>query len=201
MTVPSPAGAPFGASGRAASGAVTTVPRPAGATPGAVTHDGTTVPTPAGATPGAVTHDGTTVPTPAGATPGAVTHEGTTVPTPAGATPGAVAHEGTTSTIAAFDARPLRVPLTRAWGAEVTSVGVIATHVVRSDGAEGWGFSWTPQIGAEAVHALLSHDIAAFATGRTADPASLWGDAWRHLHEAGGGGLTTIALAGLDLAL
>ena len=29
-----------------------------------------------------------------------------------------------------------------------------------SDGAEGWGFSWTPQIGAEAVHALLEHDIA-----------------------------------------
>ena len=37
----------------------------------------------------------------------------------------------------------------------VTSVGVIATHVVRSDGAEGWGFSWSPQIGAPAVHALL----------------------------------------------
>lgn len=103
--------------------------------------------------------------------------------------------------IAAFDSRLIRVPLTRPWGADVTSVGVIATHVVRTDGAEGWGFSWTPQIGAEAVHALLQHDIVAFAVGRTADPEQLWQSAWEHLHEAGGGGVTTIALAGLDLAL
>jgi L-alanine-DL-glutamate epimerase-like enolase superfamily enzyme len=105
------------------------------------------------------------------------------------------------TTIASLDARLIQVPLTRPWGADVTAVGVIATHVVRSDGAEGWGFSWTPQIGARAVHALLAHDIAAFAVGRTADPSALWADAWRHLHEAGGGGITTIALAGLDLAL
>ena len=74
-------------------------------------------------------------------------------------------------TIAAFDARLIRVPLTRPWAADVTSVGVIATHVVRSDGAEGWGFSWTPQIGDDAVHALLAHDIAVFAVGRTLGPA------------------------------
>lgn len=105
------------------------------------------------------------------------------------------------TTIVSFDARLVRVPLTRPWGADVTSVGVIATHVVRSDGVEGWGFSWTPQIGAEAVLALLQHDISAFAVGRDADPRALWTPAWEHLHEAGGGGVTTIALAGLDLAL
>nr|WP_206686751.1 MULTISPECIES: mandelate racemase/muconate lactonizing enzyme family protein [Microbacterium] len=95
----------------------------------------------------------------------------------------------------------IRVPLTRPWGADVTSVGVIATHVVRTDGVEGWGFAWTPQIGAEAVHALLQHDITSFAVGRSADPEEMWQPAWEHLHEAGGGGVTTIALAGLDLAL
>ncbi|GAA1924948.1 mandelate racemase/muconate lactonizing enzyme family protein [Microbacterium aoyamense] len=105
------------------------------------------------------------------------------------------------TTISAFDARPLRVPLSRPWAADVTSVGVIATHVVRSDGVEGWGFSWTPQIGASAVHALLVDDIAPVAVGSDADPETIWDAVWRHLHEAGGGGLTTIALAGLDLAL
>jgi len=113
----------------------------------------------------------------------------------------AAAASRTDATVVSLDARLIRVPLTRPWAADVTSVGVIATHVVRSDGAEGWGFSWTPQIGAEAVHALLAHDITAFAVGRTADPSALWTDAWRHLHEAGGSGVTTIALAGLDLAL
>ncbi|WP_245861468.1 mandelate racemase/muconate lactonizing enzyme family protein [Microbacterium aurantiacum] len=105
------------------------------------------------------------------------------------------------STIARFETRLQRVPLTRPWAAEVTSVGVIATHVVRSDGAEGWGFSWTPQIGAEAVHALLAHDITAAAIGLPASPGACWQRVWEHLHEAGGGGITTIALAGLDLAL
>nr|WP_045274984.1 mandelate racemase/muconate lactonizing enzyme family protein [Microbacterium terrae] len=103
--------------------------------------------------------------------------------------------------MAAFVTRLVRVPLTRPWAADVTSVGVIATHVVRSDGAEGWGFSWTPQIGAEAVHALLANDITAFAIGRSAEPGEIWRELWQHLHEAGGGGITTIAQAGLDLAL
>lgn len=105
------------------------------------------------------------------------------------------------TTIARFEAHLRRVPLTRPWGADVTSVGVIATHVVRSDGAEGWGFSWTPQIGASSVHALLSDDIAQAAIGRSAVPGHAWQGLWEHLHEAGGGGVTTIALAGLDLAL
>ncbi|WP_243076461.1 mandelate racemase/muconate lactonizing enzyme family protein [Microbacterium sp. SS28] len=105
------------------------------------------------------------------------------------------------TTIAAFDARLVRVPLTRPWASDVTSVGVIATHVARSDGAEGWGFSWTPQIGAEAVLAHLNHDIAPFAVGRPADAAELWDATWAHIHEAGGGGVTTIGLAGLDLAV
>jgi L-alanine-DL-glutamate epimerase-like enolase superfamily enzyme len=104
-------------------------------------------------------------------------------------------------TIETLDVRLVRVPLTRPWASDVTSVGVIATHVVRSDGAEGWGFSWTPQIGAEAVLALLANDITAFAVGRSADPGAEWRALWQHLHEAGGGGLTTIAQAGLDLAL
>lgn len=108
---------------------------------------------------------------------------------------------GDGATISSLDARLIRVPLTRPWGADVTTVGVIATHVVRSDGGEGWGFSWTPQIGAEAVHALLTNDIAAAAIGREAEPGAQWRALWQHLHEAGGGGITTIALAGLDLAL
>lgn len=95
----------------------------------------------------------------------------------------------------------MRITLRRPWGADVPSVGVVATHVVRDDGAEGWGFSWTPQIGLEAVTALLQHDVAAAARGRDAAPGAAWQGLWEHLHEAGGGGVTTIALAGLDLAV
>jgi L-alanine-DL-glutamate epimerase-like enolase superfamily enzyme len=105
------------------------------------------------------------------------------------------------TTIRGFDARLVRVPLTRPWASDVTSVGVIATRVMCSDDSVGWGFSWTPQIGAAAVLAVLAHDIADFVIGRDAAPDAIWDDLWRHLHEAGGGGITTIAMAGLDLAV
>ncbi|MDT0446542.1 mandelate racemase/muconate lactonizing enzyme family protein [Streptomyces johnsoniae] len=103
--------------------------------------------------------------------------------------------------ITGLGARLVLVPLSRPWGPDVPRVHVIATTVSLSDGTEGHGFSWTPTIGAEAVLALLKHDIAGAALGRTADPEAVWQPLWEYLHEAGGGGLTTIALAGLDLAL
>lgn len=115
------------------------------------------------------------------------------------------------TTIERLETRRQRVPLTRPWGpshaagassgAAVDAVTVIATRVTRSDGVQGHGFSWTPQIGASAVHALLDDDIAQAAAGRSAEPGEAWHGLWTHLHEAGGGGVTTIALAGLDLAL
>ena len=104
------------------------------------------------------------------------------------------------ATIADVRVEPLRVPLTRPWGADVVDVRISAVTVTASDGAVGAGFSWTPTIGGEAVTALLRHDIAPFVTGLPAGP-EIWTQVWERLHEAGGGGLTTIALAGLDLAL
>ena len=106
-----------------------------------------------------------------------------------------------TATISALTTRRIELPLPRPWGVDVTSITVIEVLVERSDGVIGRGFSWTPTIGAASVHAMLDHDIRAFAIGRTADARELWPQLWRHLHEAGGGGVTTIAMAGLDLAL
>lgn len=95
---------------------------------------------------------------------------------------------------------PLTVPLSRPWGPDVTVVHVLVTHLTASDGSTGTGFSWTPTIGARAVTALLEHDVREFALGQPVS-GNWWTQAWEHLHEAGGGGITTIALAGLDLAL
>ncbi|MEZ0164280.1 mandelate racemase/muconate lactonizing enzyme family protein [Kineococcus sp. LSe6-4] len=94
----------------------------------------------------------------------------------------------------------LTVPLRRPWGPDVTVVHVLVTRVEVSDGSTGTGFSWTPTIGASAVEAMLTHDVRDVALGRPAT-TGWWDLAWEHLHEAGGGGITTIALAGLDLAL
>ncbi|MGN6326452.1 mandelate racemase/muconate lactonizing enzyme family protein [Pseudolysinimonas sp.] len=100
-----------------------------------------------------------------------------------------------------LSARLLRIPLHRPWGEDVREIHVVAVDVVDSEGAVGHGFSWTPTIGPTAVLALLSDDIRDFASGRTADAEELWPQLWARLHEAGPGGITTIAMAGLDLAL
>ena len=89
----------------------------------------------------------------------------------------------------------------RPWVPEAPQMHVIVVEVTDAEGETGVGFSWTPTIGPEAVQALLDHDIAPFITSRSTDPHQLWDPLWAHLHEAGGGGLTTIAMAGVDLAL
>ena len=105
------------------------------------------------------------------------------------------------SKITAFHTRLLTVPLRRSWGVEAPENHIIATTIETDDGGIGHGFSWTPTIGPQAVKALLDFDIASFALGLPADPEPLWDALWLRLHEAGGGGLTTIAMAGMDLAL
>lgn len=105
-----------------------------------------------------------------------------------------------TASIERVDTRLLRLPLTRPWGVDVTEVSVVVVTVHASDGAVGHGFSWTPSIGSTAVRALIDDDLAPYLHGRPAMP-SVWDDTWAYLHEAGGGGVTTIALAGIDLAL
>jgi len=103
-------------------------------------------------------------------------------------------------TIASLSARLLTADLHRSWGPGVTANHVVVTTVTAEDGATGTGFSWTPQIGARAVLSLLRDDLAPVLPGLPEEPEAVWDGLWKHLHE-GGQGLTTVALAGVDLAL
>lgn len=91
--------------------------------------------------------------------------------------------------------------LPRPWGPDVPANHVMIVTVTLDDGRIGTGFSWTPQIGAHAVRALLEHDVREAVIGLDPHPEVVWDRLWRHLREAGPGGVTTIALAGVDLAL
>jgi L-alanine-DL-glutamate epimerase-like enolase superfamily enzyme len=106
-----------------------------------------------------------------------------------------------TTTITGLSTRRLELPLPRPWGPDVRSVTIVVVEIEASDGLLGRGFAWTPSIGAASVRAMLDHDIRSFVLGRPDDARGLSAELWRHLHEAGGGGVTTIAAAGLDLAL
>lgn len=109
-----------------------------------------------------------------------------------------------TRTISSISTRLHRIPLLRPWGPDVRELSVVVVALTDSEGAVGHGFSWTPSIGAASVRAMLETEIRSFVLGRSAEPgdrAELWRSLWTHLHEAGGGGVTTIAIAGVDLAL
>jgi L-alanine-DL-glutamate epimerase-like enolase superfamily enzyme len=103
--------------------------------------------------------------------------------------------------IAAIRVEHLTADLPRPWVPSAPRMHFISVSVRDDDGAEGWGLSWTPTIGAGAITSLLNDDIRDFAMGEPSDAESLWPRLWAHLHEAGSGGITTIAMAGLDTAL
>jgi len=104
-------------------------------------------------------------------------------------------------TVTRVTTTPLTAAMPRPWVPSAPWLHLVRVDVECSDGVIGRGFSWTPTIGAAAVRALIDTDIAQFVVGRPADARTLWPELWRHLHEAGGAGVTTIAMAGVDLAL
>lgn len=104
-------------------------------------------------------------------------------------------------TITDLTVTTLQAPLPRPWGPDVRQVQLIVLRLRDSDGGEGIGFSWTPRVGVTAIRALLATDIADAVVGWPTDPGVVWDRLWQLLHEAGGGGITTMAMAALDIAL
>jgi L-alanine-DL-glutamate epimerase-like enolase superfamily enzyme len=93
-----------------------------------------------------------------------------------------------------------RLPMSVPWGPAVTCQYLIATTVESSDGGTGQGFSWAVQAGAQAIQAMIDADCRPVAEGGPLAPAAAWDRLWRHLRE-GGGGVTTLAMAAVDIGL
>ena len=102
--------------------------------------------------------------------------------------------------------RTYRLRMPRPWGPAVaegppvTSQYLIATTVDSSDGGSGQGFSWAVRAGAQAVQAMVDADCRPAAIGGPVAPEAAWDRLWWHLREAGGG-VTTLAMAAIDIGL
>ena len=105
-----------------------------------------------------------------------------------------------TARVSSVESRVYRLPMPVPWGPDVTSQFLIATTVHASDGAQGRGFSWAVQAGAQAIAAMIDADCARFAAGGPVAPAAAWDRMWWRLREAGGG-VTTLAMAAIDIGL
>jgi L-alanine-DL-glutamate epimerase-like enolase superfamily enzyme len=96
--------------------------------------------------------------------------------------------------------RAYRLPMPSPWGPDVQSQYLVATTVRSSDGGTGQGFSWAVQAGAQAILAMIDADCRPVAEGGPVAPAAAWDRLWWHLREAGGG-ITTLAMAAVDIGL
>lgn len=97
-----------------------------------------------------------------------------------------------------------RVPLVEPWGDQthrVTHIELVLVEVCADTGSVGTGFSYSVGVGGKAIQALLEWDIAPKIIGCEAAPRALWSRMWTEAHDAGGGGISTMALAAVDIAL
>lgn len=103
------------------------------------------------------------------------------------------------------DARAFRLPLKK----KLTSARVTMTHrelvlveITTDAGISGIGWCTTAGVGAAAVQALIAGYLAPMMGGD--DPRNnerIWQRLWMECHAAGAGGITTLALSAIDIAL
>jgi L-alanine-DL-glutamate epimerase-like enolase superfamily enzyme len=92
-----------------------------------------------------------------------------------------------------------RLPMPRPWG-DVDTQYLLVTDLRTSTGAAGTGFSWAVRAGGQAIRAMVDADTGPAAIGLPAVPEAAWDQLWMQLREAGGG-ITTLSMAAIDIAL
>ena len=83
----------------------------------------------------------------------------------------------------------------------MTHIEVLLADVRTDTGLTGTGFSYTSGVGGTSLKALLDNDLTPLVVGEEVSPRGLWHRCWHHVHDMGGGGVSTTALAALDIAL
>ncbi len=69
------------------------------------------------------------------------------------------------------------------------------------NGLTGVGFSYTVGAGATAIKSMIEWDLAPILRGQAVTPLLHWSRLWGELHDVGGGGVSTAALAAVDIAM
>ena len=97
-----------------------------------------------------------------------------------------------------------RIPLPGGtWGDQihtVTHIEIVTADITADDGSTGTGFTHTSGVGGRTILAMLE-ELRPTLLGKPAHPRSVWHDAWHYLRDNGPGGVTTLALAAVDIAL
>jgi len=107
--------------------------------------------------------------------------------------------------VASVVSRPYRIPLAEPWVSakyRITHHEYVVTEIRTDDGRLGTGWCQTIGVGALAVSALVNGYLAPMVVGQ--DPANterIWMALWEDCHFAGPSGLSTLAIATIDIGL
>ena len=97
-----------------------------------------------------------------------------------------------------------RIPLPKgAWGDQihkVTHIEILMADIATDTGLVGTGFTHTSGVGGLTLKAMLG-ELVPTLIGREVNPQAIWHDSWAYLRDNGVGGVTTLALAAVDIAL
>lgn len=101
--------------------------------------------------------------------------------------------------------RAYRMHLREAWVSakyHITHHELVRTDVITESGLTGTGWCTTIGVGGLSIAALLKAYVNPLLVGQDArDTERLWEAMWQDLHFAGPGGITTLAIATVDIAL
>ena len=107
--------------------------------------------------------------------------------------------------IEAVNTRLARLPIQGVpWGDtfhHVTHIEYCITEVKTDNGLSGVGFSHTSGVGGSTIKHLIDVELGPHLVGSIVAPRPVWHKGWNFLRDLGGGGFTTMALAGVDIAL
>jgi L-alanine-DL-glutamate epimerase-like enolase superfamily enzyme len=97
---------------------------------------------------------------------------------------------------------PLPVALSDSTHGTMTHFELITVRLRARDGTEGLGYTYTVGTGGAAVRALIERDLAPVVLGADTDRIeALWKRMWWHAHYGGRGGLVSLAVSAVDIAL
>ncbi len=97
---------------------------------------------------------------------------------------------------------PLATTLSDSTHGDMSVFELITVRVRDEDGAEGLGYAYTVHVGGRAIYSLIDDDLKPLLIGDDASRIeALWQKMWWRTHFVGRGGLTSFAIAAVDVAL
>ena len=107
--------------------------------------------------------------------------------------------------ISAIDVRLYRVPPSCVWQDAELTVNILEYVIVRlatDDGIEGYGLSYTTGAGGTAICAMIRDECVPPIVGlEITQTERIWNLLWRKLRRSGPGGINTLAIAAVDIAV